>query len=461
MRRRQHPAAIAIYALAAARDGAVPLLVLVIASVVLGRGLDADALLRGGIYAAGGTVLATVFGIVRWASTTYGLSDGAIRHRSGWLSVKETDVPFTRVQALDVQQGPLQRLFGVRAVAVQTGGGDRGGEIELTALDAAAVERLRALVGRHATAPEGPPPPGRALSTRRLLAGALTSGQIAMILPALAVAGQVFQDLPGDERSNGEALTRLLPHGAAGWVLAAASLLVLAWLLSALGAIVAFAGFRLEREQSRLRIRRGLVQRREVTLPVERIRSVTVVEGLLRQPFGLAAMRVEVIGYASERSAARTLFPLLRRSEVQALLAELLPELEDDLEGLAPPPARARRRYLLAPALAGLALGAAACLFVAPWPLLLAPAGLALGWLEWRAAGWRLADGRLAMRSRMLARRTVLAPAAGRESHAVAQSALQRHGRLADLEVDFGARTTARIRHLDEAVARAAWEALR
>jgi CheY-like chemotaxis protein len=42
----------------------------------------------------------------------------------------------------------------------------------------------------------------------------------------------------------------------------------------------------------------------------------------------------------------------------------------------------------------------------------------------------------------------------------LAQSLLQRRGRLADLEVDFGERTTARIRHLDEQTAQAAWEAL-
>jgi putative membrane protein len=74
-----------------------------------------------------------------------------------------------------------------------------------------------------------------------------------------------------------------------------------------------------------------------------------------------------------------------------------------------------------------------------------------------RAAGWRLDDGRLAVSSMMLARTTVLAPAANRESHDLAQTALQRRARLADLEVAFGKSTTARIRHLDRDVARGLW----
>ena len=124
---------------------------------------------------------------------------------------------------------------------------------------------------------------------------------------------------------------------------------------------------------------------------------------------------------------------------------------------------RARRRALSAacsrrrsPERSPAACGAGS----SPWPLLAVLLGLAYGRLEWRAAGWRLRDGRLAIRTRRLAQVTVLAPARNRESHALAQSVLQRRGRLADLEVAFGKKTKARIRHLDVRDAWAAWEAL-
>ena len=113
------------------------------------------------------------------------------------------------------------------------------------------------------------------------------------------------------------------------------------------GSLVAFAGFTVTRDGDRLRIRRGLLQRREAAVPVRRVHGVRVVEGLLRRPFGLATLRVEVAGYAAEASAARTLFPLLRRDEVEPFLAELLPELADDPRGLAAA-AEARRAALRA-----------------------------------------------------------------------------------------------------------------
>ena len=62
--------------------------------------------------------------------------------------------------------------------------------------------------------------------------------------------------------------------------------------------------------------------------------AVRVVEGLLRQPFGLAQVRVESAGYAAEAATAQTLFPLMRRTEVPGLLREVLPELADGLGDL-------------------------------------------------------------------------------------------------------------------------------
>jgi uncharacterized membrane protein YdbT with pleckstrin-like domain len=114
-----------------------------------------------------------------------------------------------------------------------------------------------------------------------------------------------------------------------------------------------------------------------------------------------------------------------------------------------------------AAAIAADPLGAAGALAIgSAWPLLLAPLGIFYGLLGFRAAGWRLQEGRLAVRSRRLARSTVLARAAGRESHDLAQTALQRRARLADVAVAFGKGTVARIRHLDADEARGLWAAI-
>jgi putative membrane protein len=448
--RRLHRAGIAVYAFNALREGAFPLLVLLGVSA-LGGGLDERALLRGLAFAAIGLVAATVLGYWRWWTTTWWVTPEAIHHKSGLIGVKETDVPLRRIQSLDLEQGPVQRLFGVYSGHVQTGGGGAKGEIVLAAVGDDDVRELRSLVADRRPAPAAETGRlERRLARRRLLVAALTAGQLGVILPVLAGFFQLVQSA----LDEGDAV-RLLPHTAMAAVLAVAGLLVAAWLLSVLGSVVAFAGFTVTREGDRVRIRRGLLARREATVPVERIRAVEVVEGVLRLPFGLAALRMEVIGHAKEAAAAQTLFPLLRRDEVRPFLDELLPELADDLDGLAPPPARAARRYALPPAAFGAIAGAAAWVFTPAGPWVLPAAALLGGYglLRFRAAGWRLADGRFAVRSLRLARTTVLGPARYREWHELRQNVFQRRARLADVFVAYGKQTGARVRHLEAATA--------
>jgi putative membrane protein len=456
--RRLHPSALVIFSADALRNAAFPVVIL-IAATLFGGSLDTAALLRAAAYGGAGLLIAFVVGLVRYRTTSYYIGPEAIHHLTGALSKKVTDIRLDRIQAIDVHQGPLQRAFGVFSVDIQTGAGKKGGEISLPALTSAAVEELRAArPGRPASEEAAPAGPSRRLAGRDLAIAALTAGQLGIVVPVLAAGGQIVQEL-FDER-QGEEAVRALPHSTMAIVLAVLAIVVLAWLLSTLGAVIAFGGFTVSRDEDRLRIRRGVVQRSEATVPVRRVRAVRVVEGIFRRPFGLAALTVEITGYADEASAARTLFPLVRVRDVHAFLGEFLPELADDPRGLAPPPPRALRRYLVVPVLAGAAVAVGAWFVVGPPALLALALGGLYGWLRWRAAAWRLLDGRLAVRSMVLARTTVLAPARYRESHTLAQTVFQRRADLADLSVAFGKSTTATIRHLEAADARAAWAAL-
>jgi putative membrane protein len=443
--RRLHRAAIAVMVLGALREYAVPLLVVFMLGVVRG-GLDSGALVMGVLYGVAGTAIATITGYVRWENTRWWVNSEGIHRRSGVFSTKQTDIPFSRIQALDVEQGLVQRWFGVHAVHVQTGGGGAEGEIVLEAIGEKELEGLRGMVAFSEAPATGDQ---RRLSRGALLVAALTAGQVGVIVPVLAGGAQLLQNVLGDEAER-DAI-RLIPDATHEWVLAAAGLLAIAWLLSVLGALVAFAGFTVSRDGDRLRIRRGVFSRREATIPVARIRAVTVVEGILRRPLRLAALRMEVIGHAKEAAAAQALFPLLRRREVREFLDRLLPELADDVDGLAPLPRRALRRYVLPPAAVAAVAGAAPWPWIGPWGLLAVLPAVLWGWASYRAAGWRLDGDRLAVRRLRVARTTVLAPAARRESHTIAQTVFQRRGRLADLHVAFGKRTTARIHHLEAA----------
>lgn len=464
-RERTHPAAVLIAGVAAVRENVLVIVVLVVLSAS-GGGFEAGDL-RGALTIVPLVgALAVAAGLWDWATTTFSLTAHALTLHTGVFGKSETTVPLERVQALDEVRGPLHRLFRVVRVDVQTAGGGAGGEISLKALDAGTLETVRAAIGRRRGGEVVPPPapgPARRLGRGALAAAAVTSGSLGVLVPVVAFVPAVADELIAgdpDEKEGAAALLDLAPDTVAEWLTLAAGVVGAAWLLSVLGVIVAFAGFSVERLPDRLVIRRGLLQRRTATVPVARVQAVRVVEGVLRQPFGLASVRVEVAGYAQEMAAAQTLFPLLRTRAVPALVREMLPEMPHEMGPLTPAPRRSLRRYVLAPVLVSLvAAGAAALALRSPLPLLVAVPAAAHGVLAYRAAGVRVREGRLALRFRRLARTTLLGPLRLTQGHSVRQSVLQRRAGLADFEIALGADAEARVRHLEAADAWAAFAA--
>jgi putative membrane protein len=443
--RRMHPAGILIEALRSLREMAIPLVI----AIVVGAGAGSS---RGLIYGVAGLVLVIVTGLVRWYTTSWSLDGNALHLRTGLLSRNEKVIPRERISSLDTTQGPLQRIFGVLELRVQTPGGGRHAEIVLRAVSRRNAETLRRALGHAAEA--APTPDARLpLSPGTLLVAALTAPQLGVLLPIVGGIAAAGQDVMGDVSQR---TFDGLPDTAGQWLLVAAGVIALAWLLSIAGAVVTFAGFEVVRDGDRLRIRSGLFSRRAATLPLSRVQGVRMVEGLLREPFGLATLRVETAGYAGQGAVTQTLFPLVRRRDAAAVIDRLVPALAGSLDALQPAPARARRSYLIGPVLVAIAVSAVlALVWRDGWPaipvLLLSAAGL--GELRFRAAGWRLDDGRVVLRSRDIGRSTLVASTRRLQEHGTRQTPLQRRRRLADVTVAVGSRRRARVRHLEAATA--------
>jgi putative membrane protein len=449
--RRLHPAAIVVDAVGAA----LRLVTSAVVVALIGSGGSSSTALT---YGAAGIAVSILGSWLSWRRTTYWLDDVALHLRSGVFTPDERIVPRARVQAVDTGAGLLQRLFGVVELRVQTPGAADEDEIVLTAVTHAEAALLRSALGQ----PEPAAPDERVrLSMGDLLLAALTGPQISAAASAVAGVYALVNNVV-DVRA-GESLLASLDT-VREIAIAIAVALAAAYLLSFAGAIVAFAGFRVERDRQVLRIRRGLLARRAQSIPLARVDGVVIVEGLLRGPLGLAALRIETAAYGGERAAGRTLLPLVRRRDAEAVVARLVPALAVAPGALERPPQRALRRFVLAPALGGgVAATALAVAVPAAWPAApaLVLAGAIAGLRAYRAAGVRLTGEIVVVREARLARRTLLARRHRLQQHELARTPLQARARLADLSVTVGSGGSGRARHLEAATAEAAFAALR
>ncbi len=476
--RRLHPAWIVLRAIHSLRAFAIPIVVLLVS-----RGQNGD---RGFLAVGGGLALLGIASrTLEWWRFRYELSAGELRVYSGLLARQERFVPVERIQSVDVTESPLQRLFRVVGVRIETAAGGSSADVVLGAVTRTEAESLRRRLGdgRPLTAGESPAAAGpgtvvstgdgmgrliRRLSFRDLLIAGATSGRVGPALAVVSFGFQLFDDIVPDSWWR-----RFAMHTPAWTVRGALSLLVVvavgAWLLAVASTILTYGGFELRRDGDRLLIRYGLLDRRRSSIPLSRIQAVTMTEGLLRQPFRLAAVRVESAGYGKGAAESGILFPLLPRSAVPDLLAAACPAYAVPLHELRlhQPPSRARQRYILGGVwrwlgLAFVATGVAALLPSVEWrwglvALAAVPFAALLGWLRFHDSGWIIdAADRLVVRGRQMARETTVASRQRLQLRAIEQNPFQRRARLAT----FRAATASRgpggrveLLHLDETVA--------
>ena len=87
-------------------------------------------------------LLGLVFALARYRVWRFQLQDDALYLERGVFTRVETAVPYVRVQHIDTQRGPIDRVVGLSSVVVYTAG-SRGADVTVPGLVPERARRLR------------------------------------------------------------------------------------------------------------------------------------------------------------------------------------------------------------------------------------------------------------------------------------------------------------------------------
>lgn len=128
---------------------AIPFL---IGSLVLETALAGEGLLPQGAIA--GTVLVIAAALIiriparRYSARGYQISADRLRVVRGLLFRSDTIVPFSRVQHIDVDQGPIERFFGIATLTLHTAG-NHNSSVALPGLGEPLAREMRETIRAH------------------------------------------------------------------------------------------------------------------------------------------------------------------------------------------------------------------------------------------------------------------------------------------------------------------------
>lgn len=310
--------------------------------------------------------LSVVSSVITWRTRTWELTDAGIMLRSGLVTSRQLQVPYEHIHTVNMSSNLVERVLGLMTLDLDTGAASSEGEAtRIRGLQAGIAEALREELFRRKaavladqgldartadadasaeaddeaspTAPAPSPDACYTLTTAQLVFAALTEARVvaqAVAFLILIVQGiNLLQESElvnlSDVAGDIAVLPVALLIGVAALLLALA--LIVGFAISFVMSLIGYAGYRAERAAGRISVERGLLSRTSHTVALERIQSINIRQGLIRQLIGYAEVRASVVGAIGSSDETSTadgvvLHPFIRVTEVEAFLASIAPD---------------------------------------------------------------------------------------------------------------------------------------
>lgn len=433
-------------------------------AVARDRGLGTLLLAVGGVMAV---VLA--FRVLAWWRFTYTLLPHEMYIESGIVSRNRRSIPWDRVQDVEIERGPIARIFGLAKVKLETGGagGDEGLLDSIALADALAlrdeVRARRGIVVSSSDQAEAAAPPVFTMTVPRILQAGLFNFSVVW-LAIIVAAYQYFKDLLPWSMDDVEEWVGGHQQEIWGFIspltilLALGAFLLLGTVAGVIQMFVRNYGFTLSLDGRTLRRVRGLLTRSEIAIPLRRIQAARTASLWLTRRYGLCRVDVQTMAGASS-GGVQELAPLANAGEAAHVLT-----IAGGFERIAPERflavAPLHRWYDAQTVALPLALVVLVAGFI--WPAVwlglvfvgVLGAMLAIGA---RPHGWRVQDDVLHVRHGWFSQDHWLLPLANIQSVSFSTGPLQRRLDLATVAIDSagGQSSGLRIRNLAVNEARA------
>ena len=430
-------------------------------------------------------VMFLVSGIIKWWTFVYWFEDNELRVKYGLFIKKKRYIPFDRIQSFNYKEGIFHRIFGLVQVMVETAGGNDGKpEVVLTAVTRERAKQIEqetkrkkvlSVIEEESTVLDDEEHLEQVqqeqtvtdseviykISMKDLFLLATTSNSVGVVLAGVvAVLSQVSEFIPYDRIFN--ELSVFMEFGFLVIAMMVFIGLILTWILSVIITFINYYDFTIIKEEDRFVVTQGLLEKKRVTIPNNRVQAIKIVENPLRQWIKCATVVVEsASGGYGEDSKKVTLFPLISKKEMNGPLQQLFPQFDFQQSSQFVKPPRKARPYFYRVKIVALIPIVIVCSYVffpyGLFSLLLFVPAFLLGIWQYKTNGYMINELQLILRYRVISRVTFFVEKKRIQALNSSQNFFQKRKRVASIQATVMsgiAGETAYAHHLDESDAK-------
>ncbi|MBU3158512.1 PH domain-containing protein [Clostridium frigoris] len=366
-------------------------------------------------------VIVSALAIFKWKRNVYNVQEDGMYMKYGIFEIHERTVPFSQVHTADISSSLIQRLFNVCKLEIDTAGGDAKSEISifLSKQEALRIKSIIFKVEKNENQDEIIEEKNIKKLTSSLkdlfVMATFSTRILAGFFIILAFYSKIDDILPKKFKEKAQGYTDNIIKGVKGVniikyvVTLIIIMLFVSWVISIGLTIIKYYKFTVIREDDNIKLSYGLFNKKEVTIPLKRIQSLIIVEGVIKKPLGYFSLNVETIGYGKDKGESTMICPIAKKIVLDKFFVDILPEMNITYN-LEKSPRKALKGFIvfrLVPELIVMFLVG----YFAPYGyyiFLLLPILIILHYIRFSDNGLYCGDEFIVMRYRKLARETVI-----------------------------------------------------
>ncbi|MHC6179665.1 PH domain-containing protein [Clostridium sp. JNZ X4-2] len=348
-------------------------------------------------------VMVVLYEFLLWRKNFFTIGKNSIYHQEGVFNIKKVEIPFERINTIDISQRLIERIFKAATIKIDTGDtSNKGSELKFTLKKARAEELRDILLKREVGSSTEENRKSYTVKPRELIVYSLVSNSVLKGIGILFVVQQFFDQYLKDliHIDTSMYIDKLqkedIYYAIYTVALIVLSLIFISILLAIVYVFLRYYDFKMWADRNKIYVKYGAISRKNYSFDRAKIKGIHVKQTVFMQLFGFFTMEIESIGYGDEQGEKAILYPMCNSFLKDEIIKDLLGEFK--YSGDITKPSRTAGFRFLYKKVIFWAVTALACFFIKPEfvlvTLVLLLFLLIMGYLEFKNTAFGI-DGSL------------------------------------------------------------------
>lgn len=410
--------------------------------------------------------------LIKWKKINFIIDDTSLVYNYGVFSIKKLIIPLDKITTVDLSQDIPLRICNLYKIKLDTGSFLSNGaetEIILNKADADKVKEdilsfSNSIQDAINISNENLENKIFTITTKELITMAITNNLFSLglgiIIPSVLFINEILSEFNidilapvEDYFENNSSLVSNIASIILFSIFIISILLIFSSLVSIIFTLIKYHNFNVYKSNDHVNIAYGLINKRNYSLPVSNINSLTYKQSLFRRLLKLYTLEISSIGYGDEQKEEAILYPVGKLDKLNQIIIEVLPEFTFSKE-LVPAPKRAMFRFFF-PTIVYSLIFIIATFFIKQslFMLILSPYLLLCCYFQYKNAGISYDHKKLLVSTGMLTCKRTIIPFNKLESISKHDNFFQRKKQLSNYRFDYHAnilKTLIIVSNLDE-----------